>query len=369
MLRKPIVPLLSTVVALGSLSSSSVPLFAQKMYVGAWPGRILIVDEKTGAMEGDIKLNTGAARSLFLSQDRKRLLAMTHKEAGFELIDLATRKVTATFQLTEGNKRIRVDAGPAPDQSGNLLYAITRDIDKKIDRFAIGKRKFSVIDVAQQKIVKQVDVPAADAENIGRQLKVSPDGKYLYTFGQTVIVYDTTDNFKEVERIDLSKPPFPNTDTLFVGGDMDPWGDPNILVSMFQSTDNIVRRANFGIARFDLNKRTFDFTPIGPVPSQLSGLQVTPDGKTGYAVSVEGQHGDRVTQFMMFDMAKKKLIKRAEFGGRTRFTFGISSDGKKLLIYGAGNTIEYFDAQTLQPEKTVDVNADMTTSLVIVKPS
>lgn len=343
-------------------------LQAQKMYVGAWPGRILVIDEKTGALEGDIKLKTGAARALFLSPDRKRILAMTHKDAGFEMIDLATKQVTSVFQLTEGNKKVRVDAGPTPDREGKLLYAVTRDIEKKIDRFAIGKRKFSVIDVAQQKIVRQVDVPAADADNIGRQLRLSPDGEYLYTFGQTVIVYDTTDNFKEVERIDLSKPPFPNTDTLFVGGDMDPWGDPNILTSMFQSTDNIVHRPTFGIARFDLNKRTFEFTPIGPVPSQLSGLQVSPDGKTGYAVSVEGQHGDRVTQFMMFDMAKKRLLKRAEFSGRTRFTFGISSDGKKLLIYGAGNTIEYFDAQTLQPEKTVDVNADMTTQLVIVTP-
>lgn len=350
------------------LSLACSGLFAQKMYVGAWPGRVLVIDEKTGVLEGDIKLKTGAARSLYLSPDKKRILAMTHKDVGFETIDLATKQVTSVFQLNQGNRKIRVDAGPTPDREGKLLYAVTRDIEKKIDRFEIGKRKFSVIDVAQQKIVRQVDVPAADADNIGRQMRVSPDGKYLYTFGQTVIVYDTTDNFKEVERIDLSKPPFPNTDTLFVGGDMDPWGDPNILTSMFQSTDNIVRRRTFGIARFDLNKRTFDFTPIGPVPSQLSGLQVTPDGKSGYAVSVEGEHGDRVTQFMMFDMAQKRLVKRGEFSGRTRFFFGISSDGKKLLIYGAGNTIEYFDAQTLRPEKTVDVNADMTTQLLIVTP-
>jgi DNA-binding beta-propeller fold protein YncE len=350
------------------LTAASGLLSAQKMYVGAWPGRIIIIDEKTGTVEGDVKLKTGAARALYLSNDKKRLLVMTHKESGFETIDLATRQVSTSFQLTDGNKRIRVDAGPTPDREGKLLYAVTRDITKQIDRFEIGKRKFSIIDVAQQKIIKQVDVPAADADRIGRQIRVSPDGKYLYTFGEAVVVYDTSDNFKEVERIDLSKPPFPNTDTLFVGGDIDPWGDPAILTSMFQSTDNIVHRPNFGLARFDLNKRTFDFTPMGPVPSQLSGLQVTPDRKTGYAVSVEGQHGDRVTQFMMFDMDKKKLIRRAEFPGRTRFTFGISSDGKKLLVYGAGNTIEYFDAQTLKPEKTVDVNADMTTQLVIVSP-
>lgn len=348
--------------------AASSMLLAQKMYVGGWPGRIIILDEKTGVVEGDVKLTTGAARSLFLSGDKKRLVAMTHKDSAFETIDLATRKVVSTFMLTQGNKKIRVDAGPASDREGKLLYAVTRDITKTVDRFEIGKRKFSVIDLEQQKIVKQVDMPVADAERIGRQMRVSPDGKYLYTFGENVVVYDTTADFKEVERIDLAKPPFPNTDTLFVGGDLDPWGDPSVMTSTFQSTDNVVHRGNFGLARFDLNKRTFEFTPMGPVPSQLSGLQVTPDRKTGYAVSVEGAHGDRVTQIMMFDMEKKRLIKKAEFGGRTRFTFGISSDGKKLLIYGAGNTIEYYDAQTLKLERDVDVNADMTTPLVIVAP-
>jgi DNA-binding beta-propeller fold protein YncE len=350
------------------LFAASGMLLAQKMYVGAWPGRVIILDEKTGAVEGDIKLTTGAARSLFMSGDKKRLVAMTHKDSAFETIDLATRKVVSTFALTQGNKKIRVDAGPASDREGKMMYAVTRDITKTVDRFEIGKRKFSVIDMAQQKIVKQVDVPAADAENFGRQMRLSPDGKFLYAFGQSVIVYDTTAEFKEVERIDLAKPPFPNTDTLFVGGDLDPWGDPAVMMSTFQSTDNIVHRGNFGIARFDLNKRTFDFTPIGPVPNQLSGLQVTPDRKTGYAVSVDGQHGDRFTQILMFDMEKKRLIKKAEFSGRTRFTFGISSDGKKLLLYGAGNTIEYYDAQTLKLEKDIDIAADMTTPLVIVTP-
>ena len=54
------------------LTAASGLLSAQKMYVGAWPGRIIIIDEKTGTVEGDVKLKTGAARALYLSNDKKR---------------------------------------------------------------------------------------------------------------------------------------------------------------------------------------------------------------------------------------------------------------------------------------------------------
>jgi WD40 repeat protein len=65
-------------------------------------------------------------------------------------------------------------------------------------------------------------------------------------------------------------------------------------------------------------------------------------------------------------MEKQKLVKRAEFPGRTRFTFAVSSTGKQLYIYGAGNTIEIYDADTLKLTKTIEVDGDMTSSLAVV---
>ena len=340
---------------------------AAKLYVGAWPQRVLIVDEATGRLDGEIALKTGVARSIEATRDKKRLIVSTMKDSGIEIIDLATRQVTSSFTLSEGNKKMRPQ-GLALDSQGKLLYTIITPVEKKIDRFEIGKRKWAVIDIDQKKIARTVDIPPDMEQDVRGMLKLSPDGKFIYAFGQNILVFDTVD-FKQVEKIDLQKPTFSQaTDSLSMFGDMDRWGDPAILQSVFFRTDNVVRRTVFGLARFDLNKRTFDFQPIGPPPNQFSGVQVTPDQKTGYAISIDGQHGDRVTQFMVFDMAKQKLVKRAEFAGRTRFTFAISSDGKKLLIYGAGNTIEFYDAATLKLEKTLDVNADMTTGLVVIPP-
>jgi hypothetical protein len=340
---------------------------AQKMYVGAWPGRLLIIDEPSAQLAGEIPLKTGVARSLHLTRDRKRMVVTTVKDSGIEVVDLASKSVINSFTLTEGNKKFRL-GGVTVDPDGKLLYATGKYITKQIDKFEIGKDSFLVADIAQQKVLRTVEIPKEESERLGRQLRLSPDGQFLYTFGQGVTVWNTTD-FKVVEKIDLQKPPFPMMDQLFLGGDMDPMGDPGTLTSLFVSTDNIVRRSVFGITRFDLVKRTFDFSPIGPVPNNLSGLEVTPDRKTGYAISIEGQHGDRVTQFLVFDMMQKKLVKRSVFPGLTRFSFGITSTGRDLLIYGAGFTIDFYDAQTLQHKKTLDVNADMTTSLVVVPAS
>jgi hypothetical protein len=57
-----------------------------------------------------------------------------------------------------------------------------------------------------------------------------------------------------------------------------------------------------------------------------------------------------------------------EFFGRTRnrFTLGISSDGKKLYIYGAGFQIEVYDAATFRYEKTWDLNNDVAGGIVVL---
>src|SRR5260370_11366877 len=53
---------------------------------------------------------------------------------------------------------------------------------------------------------------------------------------------------------------------------------------------------------------------------------------------------------------------------RTRFTLGISTDGKKLYIYGAGFEIEVYDASTLKYERTWDLNNHTTMAGRVVLP-
>jgi len=53
---------------------------------------------------------------------------------------------------------------------------------------------------------------------------------------------------------------------------------------------------------------------------------------------------------------------------RSRFSFGASTDGKKLYLYGAGFEIEVYDAVTLKYERTWDLSNDVTMAGMIALP-
>ncbi len=285
---------------LAFLALATLPVFAQgTLFVGTWPHTIHVVDEGKQKVVDKIELSTGTPDDMVLSEDRKTLYIGTLEKAGFEVIDVATHRITNSFTLNEGAKQIRLSSW-APDPGGKMIYALYRTVEKKADRFEVDRStKFGVIDLAQRKIVRTGDVPKDEEQvgfGFGGGMRFSPDGKYLYVFRNSVFIFDTAD-FKMVDKIDLSKPQFPGMATLGIGRSLDSIQEPGMLISVFNSQDPIVHRNIFGIARFDLNKRTFDFTPVGPSAAAMTGLQVTPDRKRGYSVAFNGQGGTRRCEF------------------------------------------------------------------------
>src|SRR5271166_4185193 len=98
----------------------------------------------------------------------------------------------------------------------------------------------------------------------------------------------------------------------------------------------------------------------------MAGLQVAPDKRNAYTVVANGLHGNKRCEFWAFDLATDGITQRAEFPCRSRFSFGMSSDGKKLYIYGAGFEIEVYDAATLKYERTWDLNNDVTFGMAVL---
>jgi len=336
------------------------------MYLGTYPNKVLVIDETQGQIIGEIATQTGIPTGLVLSQDKKKLYVATSK-TGIEVVDLATRKIINHFTLSEGNRYVRV-FGLAPDPQDRYLYATVRVAIKEIDRFNIEKAKFAVIDLNEKKITKTYDFPKEYDQGFGfmASYKVSPDGKLLYVFREDVLIFDLS-NFKQVDKIELSKPLYPGMFPIRIGGGDDPNEEPGFVTSVFNATDPVVRRGIFGIARLNLTTKAVDFTPIGP-SMPMMGFALTPDRKTGYSVAFFGQGGNRRTEFWVFDVTARKLIKKLEFPSRTRFSFAVGGNGKKLYIYGAGPTIETYDADTLTLQKTLTLDGDITTQLLVLRP-
>jgi hypothetical protein len=354
------------------LALSSALCRAGTLFCGAYPDLVLVVDEAQGKVVDQIKLVTGLPRSLRLSPDKKTIYVSTNDHDGFEVIDVATHKVTNHFVLDDATHRYRVNGG-APDPQGKVLYASTTEITKMPDRYAIGRPRYTIIDLAQQKIVKTVDEPN-DAEGRGGfggggrgggGFEVSPDGKYLYQFGNVVTVLNSSD-FSVVERIELELSNGMPMENLGLGGMQEALNEPGQRVSLFNYSDPIVHNRVFGLARFDLNTRKFEFTPMGPAPAAMGGLFVTPDKKMGYTMSSSGQGGNKRCEFWGIDLTTTKLARTAEVPCRTRYSFGMSSDGRKLYIYAAGYQIEVYDAVTFKQLDTWDIGQDMTGPMVVL---
>lgn len=337
------------------------------LYVGGWQKKVIIIDEAAQKVAGEVQLTLDVPRSMMLSASKKKLIIHSAMDCGFEIVDIASRKLEKSFKLNGGGKIYRMN-GFAVSPDDKKLYTSYSLIEKKIDRFETGKPQWAIVDMAEGKIEKSVDLPK-DLESRGGGrgggMRVSPDGKLLYTFRDNVVIYSTAD-FKEVERIELSKPMFPGMERVSMGPSDDPHEPDGKVMGFFNSSDPIVHRSIFGFGSFDLNTKKFEFTPVGPTTAQILGLRLTPDRKTAYTVAFNGAGANRRSEFWTFDIASRKITKMQEFDGRSRFEFSLSSNGKLLYIYGAGNTIEMYDAATLKLVKELDVNADMTSNMIVL---
>lgn len=345
------------------------PACAGTIYLGAYPNSVLVVDEAKGQIVDRIPLTTGLPVSLRLSQDRKKIYVTTNDHSGIEVIDIATRKVINSFVLDTETKKYRLGGG-SPDPEGKVFYTTTTEITKMIDRYEIGRPKYTVIDLAEKKIARTADIPQTEENGFGRfggGFEVSPDGKYLYQFRDSVVILNASD-FKEVERIQLSKPELPGNEIVGFGGLLDSINEPGQRVTLFNTSDPVVHNRVFGIGRFDLTTRKFDFTPIGPAPAAMAGFHVAPDKKSAFTIIANGMHGNKRCEFWAFDLTTNRIAHTAEVPCRSRFSFGASTDGKKLYLYGAGFEIEVYDAVTLKYERTWDLSNDVTMAGMIALP-
>lgn len=343
------------------------PAQAGTMILGGYPNQLMVIDEAKGAVAQEVDLKGGLPVSMRLSDDQKLLYATTITTSGIEVLDVATRKIVNSFSLDTPTTRYRFSGGVA-DRSGRYFYILATRMDKGLDAYRISKPQFMVVDLQTKAIVRTADLDADDQKFSYRaNLMLSPDGKTLYAFRDKVIVVNTAD-LKTVDHFDLSKPEFPGMQDVSFGGGVERLQDASQFVSLFETEDPYIHNKTFGVARFDLDTRKFSFTPIGPSPKALAGLEVTPDGKEGYTVAVNGDIGSQRCEFWHFDLGKNIALDKAEFPCRRRFYFGMSGDGRQLYIYGAGFDVAVYDAKTLKPQADWELTHDITMSgMVIVR--
>jgi hypothetical protein len=331
-----------------------------KLYIGTYKGDVQIYDEATEKLEDRIVLKTGLPRSLTPSADRTKFYVLDSTFEKLEVVDIATRKTLNTFQLSSGNKHTRVTSLVA-DPLNRYLVLLTRTATKLTDRWEIGPPTLNQFDLASGQITRTIPWPKAE-ERETVNLRFSPDGKLLYFFGDEVTIMET-EKFTEVETWPFATPSEGGLGRINLGPVSDFYDPPGTFTGLLTMQDPIQKRRIMGIGKVDLTARKIDFRPIGPA-EQVSFAQA-PDHKRAYGIKSEiGRY-----EFWTFDLESARVISRQEFKGRPRVVPRVSSNGKVIYVYIAGETIDLYEAATYKYLRTIHMGADQTTELFVVPPA
>jgi len=334
-------------------------------YIGTLDKKLLIYDENKEEVVGEIPLQ-GIPRQTALTRDQSTLVILT-ADMAVETVDLKSRKMTKHFELADGRSKPRMSRGGgglALDPTGRYLYATMRASVRETDYYRMDPPKFVKIDLQAGKIAQSYTFPPEMDQGFGAgaSYKVSPDGKSLYVFDEDLLIYDLA-TFKEVDRIEISQPEYPGASPYRLTLNDDPNATDNVYTSIFTAVDPVVHKGTLGLATLDLNTRKSSFIPIGAAQPSL-GFLISPDHKRGYSIMFSGVGGNRETEFWSWDLASHKVMKKVPFEARPTLKFGLSGDGKKIYLYGAGSSFEVFDGDTLKSRKLIFLNKDTTTNLV-----
>jgi hypothetical protein len=328
-----------------------------KLYIGTYSGDIRIYDEATEKLEDRILLKTGLPRSLLPSQDRSRFYVLDSTYEKLEVVDIATRKSLNTYQLGAGNKHMRVISLQA-DPLNRYLVLLTRTATKLVDRWDIGAPILQKFDLASGQVTQTIPWPRNEEREIAN-LRFSPDGKLLYLFGDEIIVMET-EKFTEVEAWPYAQPIEGGLGRITFGPVHDFYDPPGTFTGLFTMQDPVNKRRIMGIGRVDLAARKVDFRPLGPA-EQVSFAQA-PDRKRAYGIKSDiGRY-----EFWTFDLEKPSVVSRQEFKGRPRMVPRVSSNGRVIYVYVAGETIDLYEASTYRYLRTIHMGADQTTELFVV---
>ncbi|MFY8195500.1 MAG: YncE family protein, partial [Novosphingobium sp.] len=303
--------------------ATAAPAHASTVFMGSYPDKMLIVDEATGEIRDRITLASGLPTSMRISNDMKKIYVSTITTSGIEVIDTATKKVVNSFSLNTPTTRYRFGGG-VPDPSGKFFYTMIQKFEKMQDRWTVSPQMFGVIDLTRKAVVRTAEVPDEDVRfGAGRgNYMLSKDGTTLFLIRDKVLVVDTA-SLKVKDRLEFSKPEATGIEGVSFGGGVEALRNPDQYVSMFTAQDPYIRNKVYGVGRFDLVSKTFDFRPIGPAPvgGGMAGLQVSKDMKEGWTVVTQEKVGNKRCEFWHLDLTTNLVKNKAEFPCRTRFQF------------------------------------------------
>jgi DNA-binding beta-propeller fold protein YncE len=327
------------------------------LYIGTYDKSILELDEATMEIRGRIPLRTGIPGDLVLNDARTRFYVVDVSYENVEVVDIASKRTLDTFTLSQGNDKVRI-WGFNVEPRERYAVLLAKRYRKLRDRYEVSGPMLLRYDLREHRVTDTIAWPKGEEREFARIL-FSPDGELLYFFADDILVLETQ-NFTEVDRWEYAQALDVGMGRFDFGFPDQTYEQPGFFTGLFRVTDPVQNRRIMGVARVNLSDRQVQFFTLGP--DDRVSFALAPGGRRAYGLHQEvGNY-----QFWTFDLDRRRVVSRAVFRGRPRMSLQASSSGQVLYVYNAGNTIDLYDASDYRFLRTVDLNADNTTPLIVV---
>lgn len=329
-------------------------------YMGNYSNEVIVWDEATEEVVDRIPVKRAISLRLDVSEDRSRLYVMDPFFETIEIIALPSKESVGEFTLSEGATRTWIRSFQIhPEQEWMAMFVQSRT--KLADRYRIDEPTILRLDLTTYEVTDTIPWPD-DESRRSANFRFSPDGDLLYMFADDLIALDS-ETFEEVDRWDISEPLEPGLGEMRLPFGRSPYQEEDgVYTGLFRMTDPLQNRRLMGIATVDLAGQDVEFHPIGP--AEGVSFVLSPDGTKGYGLKSEIGH----YEMWKFDLEGRRVAGRTTFAGRPRMALMPSADGTKLYIYNAGSTIDIYDEETFEFLRTVTLDADMTSVVVVPDP-
>jgi hypothetical protein len=328
------------------------------LYIGTYGREIVRLDERTGEILAPIPMQ-GIPRTIVPNPAGNRFYVLDTSYETVEVVDVAGARVERSFTLSSGpTNRVRI-WGMTLDPLERHAIFLTKRTRAMPDRFQVEEPVLIRWDIQAGRVADTIPWPGGHVRDAVRMM-YAPDGELLYFFAEDAILALETDGFTEVDRWEYGTALDEEMGRFEFGFPEQSWGNPGEMVGLFRTTDMIQGRRTMGVASVRLNDRRVQFTPLGP--NESVSFTLAPGGRRAYGLQQEVGNW----HFWTFDLEAGRVANRARFAGRPRMSLQVSSNGRLLYIYNAGNTIDVYDTDGYALLRTIDLPGDNTTPLFIL---
>jgi hypothetical protein len=327
-------------------------------YLASYTHDVLVWDEASEELVDRITMRNFIPAQVTLSEDETRLYVQDASLENVEVVDLATRRVIDEFTLSHDSIWVRIDEfQPHPDGRRSVIHA--KRYTKMRDRYSVEGPFLLEYDMETKQVTDTIAWPAGE-ERERIRFEYSPDGETLYFFLQEIIAVDA-DTYEEIDRWEMAGPLEPGLGRANYPTGPGTYDDDGVATGLYRMTDPVQNRNMMGIARVRLADEEVDFFTLGPA-EPVNQFALAPGGRKAYALySTVGRY-----EFWEFDLDTKRVTRRWPFAGRPRMSLRVSADGRKVYVYGAGPTIDVYDAETFELLRVVEFDTDVGMSSVVI---